>query len=94
MIRDAFDDFESTSPLSSRRINSPPPHPPTPTPTPRYQEDIAILKIKSWLKLAVEDSVHIGDNLLFDLTTKNQYGSIGLLSLVDLTGTLFREEAD
>ncbi|KAG2967933.1 Fatty acid synthase subunit beta, partial [Phytophthora cactorum] len=83
LIRGSFDDFVSTFSID-KSIDAF---------VPRRQEDVEILKTKSWLRLAAEASVNIGDHLSFELTTKKQYASIGSLSSVEVTGTLFREEA-
>ncbi|KAF1774831.1 HotDog domain [Phytophthora cactorum] len=70
------------SPLTSRRrVRAPPPGG-------RGDPEDQVLA-----ELAAEASVNIGDHLSFELTTKKQYASIGSLSSVEVTGTLFREEA-
>ncbi|EGZ22870.1 hypothetical protein PHYSODRAFT_324166 [Phytophthora sojae] len=58
-----------------------------------FNEDVEILKLKSWPKLASEASVSVGDNLSFELTTKKQYALINSLSSVEVSGVLCREEA-
>ncbi|KAL3656948.1 hypothetical protein V7S43_018153 [Phytophthora oleae] len=82
LIRGAFDDFESTFSIDKS----------TDTFVPCHQEDVEILKSRSWLTLAGDDSVSIGDHLSFELTTKKQYASTGSLSSVEVSGILFREE--
>ncbi|KAL3671875.1 hypothetical protein V7S43_002543 [Phytophthora oleae] len=83
LIRGVFNDFESTFSIDKS----------TDAFVPRRQEDVEILKAKSWLKLAAGASVDIGDHVSFELTTTKQYASIGSLSSVEVLGTLFREEA-
>ncbi|KAG2522184.1 hypothetical protein JM16_005912 [Phytophthora kernoviae] len=83
LIRGSFSDFESTFSIDKS----------TDAFKPNRQEDVEILQAKSWLKLGAEVSVHVGDHLVFDLTTKKQYASIGSLSCVEVSGALFREEA-
>ncbi|OWZ18416.1 Fatty acid synthase subunit alpha, partial [Phytophthora megakarya] len=83
LIRGSFEDFESTFSIDKSTDEF----------VPSRQEDVEILKAKSWLKLAAEASVSISDHLVFELTTKKQYASIGSLSSVEVSGALFREEA-
>ncbi|KAG1701488.1 hypothetical protein DVH05_010789 [Phytophthora capsici] len=83
LIRGVFNDFESTFSIDKS----------TDAFVPLRQEDVEILKTKSWLKLAAGASVDIGDHLSFELTTTKQYASIGSLNSVEVSGTLFREEA-
>ncbi|KAF4131937.1 4'-phosphopantetheinyl transferase domain-containing protein [Phytophthora infestans] len=83
LIRGTFDDFKSTFSIDKS----------TDAFVPKRQEDVEILKTKSWLKPVDGASVNIGDHLSFELTTKKQYASIGSLSSVEVSGTLFRDEA-
>ncbi|CAH0517169.1 unnamed protein product [Peronospora belbahrii] len=83
LIRGSFNDFESTFSIEKSTDEF----------VPSRKEDVEILKVKPWLKLAADASVNVGDHLVFHLTTKKKYASIGLLSYVEVSGTLFREEA-
>ncbi|KAL4138997.1 hypothetical protein PRIC2_002497 [Phytophthora ramorum] len=83
LIRGSFDDFESTFSIDKSTEEF----------VPSHQEGVEILKAKSWLKLAAEASLNVSDHLVFQLTTKKQYASIGSLSSVEVSGTLLREEA-
>ncbi|CEG41510.1 fatty acid synthase subunit [Plasmopara halstedii] len=83
LIRGTFTDFESTFSIDMSQNDF----------VPTRQEDVEILKAKSWLKLASKASVHIGDHLIFKLTTKKQYASISLLKSLEVSGSLFRDEA-
>ncbi|EGZ23948.1 hypothetical protein PHYSODRAFT_556584 [Phytophthora sojae] len=83
LIRGSFNDFESTFSIDKSTDDF----------VPKRQEDVEILKAKSWLKLAAEASVIVGDHLSFELMTKKQYASINSLSSVEVSGVLCREEA-
>ncbi|CAI5733880.1 unnamed protein product [Peronospora farinosa] len=83
LIRGSFNDFESTFSIDKSMDEF----------VPSRQEDVEILKVKPWLKLAADASVNVGDRLVFQLTMKKQYASIGSLSSVEVSGRLLREEA-
>ncbi|KAI9921603.1 hypothetical protein PsorP6_002324 [Peronosclerospora sorghi] len=83
LIRGSFDDFESTFSIdeSTEKVVL------------SRQEDVEILKTKSWLTLAAEVSLNVNDHLAFQLTTKKKYAGIGSLCFVEVSGKLFREKA-
>ncbi|CAI5714225.1 unnamed protein product [Hyaloperonospora brassicae] len=83
LIRGSFDDFESTFSIDKSVDEF----------VLSRQETVEIMKTKSWLKLAAGISVNIGDRLMFQLTTKRQYSSIGSLSSIEVLGKLLRKEA-
>ncbi|TDH65379.1 hypothetical protein CCR75_002038 [Bremia lactucae] len=83
LIRGSFNDFESTFSTDKSTDEF----------VLSRQEDVEIFKTKSWLKLDADATVTVGDHLVMKLTTKKQYASINLLMSVEVSGTLFREEA-
>ncbi|EGZ08830.1 hypothetical protein PHYSODRAFT_339257 [Phytophthora sojae] len=83
LIRGSFNDFEPMFLIDK----------PTDDFVTKRQEDVEILKAKSWLKLAAEASVRVCVLLSFELTTKKHYASINALSFVEATVVLCREEA-
>uniref|UniRef100_M4BNV4 Fatty acid synthase subunit alpha n=2 Tax=Hyaloperonospora TaxID=184462 RepID=M4BNV4_HYAAE len=83
LIRGSFDDFELTFSIDKSVDEF----------VPSRQETVEIIKTKSWLKLTAGTTVNVGDHLMFELTTKRQYSSIGSLSSVEVLGKLFRKEA-
>ncbi|EGZ08386.1 hypothetical protein PHYSODRAFT_340175 [Phytophthora sojae] len=83
LIRGSFNDFEPMFLIDK----------PTDDFVTKRQEDVEILKAKSWLKLAAEASVRVCDLLSFELTAKKHYASINSLSFVEASVVLCREEA-